>query len=166
MRSHYLMAVVAAVALVAACGESPLARSLAPSSSPLRHVGYKGPDEPYGFVTNDAECHVGKRGARWDPSEWYDVKVYDAHLVLTPSGEIEMVCRGEIPKGQPIPASAEWSRASSASFRTRSRRAMRKRSSRHQATSFLPVTTIRMGAEPSNRDSMTGGRERRPTTSV
>jgi hypothetical protein len=99
------------IAAIAACSESPSARSFAPGSSALKHVGYKGPEEPYGFVTNEAECHVGKRGDRWPQSEWYDVKDFDAHLVLTPSGEITMTCKGEIPAGQPIPTSAEVEKA-------------------------------------------------------
>jgi hypothetical protein len=106
---RYQLLVIAALA--SACTESPVARSLAPSSPILRHVGYKGPDEPYGFVTNDAECHIGKRGDRWPVSEWYDVKDFNAHLVLTPSGEITMTCEGDIPPGQPIPTSAEVEQA-------------------------------------------------------
>ena len=103
---RYLIQAVAFV-LVAACSESPMSRSLAPNGTLLRHVGYKGPDEPYGFVTNDAECHVGKRGNRWPQADWYDVKVFDAQLVLTPSGEINMTCKGQIPPEQPFPTSAE-----------------------------------------------------------
>ena len=103
---RYLIPAVAFV-LVAACSESPVSPSLAPNGTLLRHVGYKGPDEPYGFVTNNAECHVGKRGNRWPQSDWYDVKVFDAQLVLTPSGEINMTCEGQIPPDQPIPTSAE-----------------------------------------------------------
>jgi len=106
---RYQLLVIAAA--VVACSESPVSRSFAPDSSILRHVGYKGPDEPYGFVTNDAQCHVGKRGDRWPVSEWYDVKDFNAHLVLTPSGEIEMTCQGDIPAGQPIPTSAEVEQA-------------------------------------------------------
>ena len=108
-------AVLASVAAMAvACSDSPVQparHSLAPNSSIARHVGYKGPDVPFGFVTNDAECHVGKRGARWPQSEWCDVKDFDAHLVTTPSGNITMVCEGDIPAGQPIPASAEVEQA-------------------------------------------------------
>ena len=103
---RYPILAVAAV-LLTACSESPLSRSMAPNGAILKHVGYKGPDEPYGFVTNNAECHIGKRGNRWPQSEWYDVKDFDAHLVLTPSGEINMSCSGQIPPGQPIPTSAE-----------------------------------------------------------
>jgi hypothetical protein len=104
---RYSIAFVATVFTIAACGTSPSGRSLAPNTPISKHVGYKGPDEPYGFVTNNAECHVGKRGNRWPQSEWYDVKDFDAHLVLTPSGEIEMTCSGQIPPNQPIPTSAE-----------------------------------------------------------
>ena len=103
---RYLVLMITAGALTA-CSESPLPRLLAPSDAVLKHVGYKGPDEPYGFVTNNAECHVGKRGNRWPQSDWYDVKVFDAQLVLTPSGEINMTCKGQIPADQLLPASAE-----------------------------------------------------------
>lgn len=102
---HLILLVAAAV--LTACSESPVSRSLAPDGTLLKHVGYKGPDEPYGFVTNNAECHVGKRGNRWPQSDWYDVKVFDAQLVLTPSGEINMTCKGQIPSEQPLPSSAE-----------------------------------------------------------
>lgn len=107
---RYLILAVAAVLLLA-CSETPSSRSMAPDGAILKHVGYKGPDEPYGFVTNNAECHVGKKGNRWPQSEWYDVKVFDAQLVLTPSGEIEMTCKGEIPANQPVPTSAEVEQA-------------------------------------------------------
>jgi hypothetical protein len=110
MRPAHLLAITLAVV---ACSESPVqpgARRLAPESVRF-HVGYKGPDVPYGFVTNDAECHVGKRGLRWPQSEWYDVKDFDAQLVTTPSGHITMVCSGDIPDGQPIPSSAEVEQA-------------------------------------------------------
>lgn len=102
-------AVSAVAVVVAGCGQSPVqpfAGAFTPNSI-SRHVGYKGPDVPFGFVTNDAQCHVGKRGARWPVSEQYDVFTFDAHLVTTPSGEITMVCNGDIPADQPLPTSAE-----------------------------------------------------------
>lgn len=78
-----------------------------PAGAPALHVGYKGPDVPFGFVSNDAECHIGKRGDRWPQAEWYDVKTFDAQLVVTPSGVVTLVCNGRIPDGRPLPEQAE-----------------------------------------------------------
>ena len=101
--------IAAAVLFALAC--SSCSDALAPSSGPPRlHVGYTGSDTPLGFVTNDAECHVGKKGQRWPVSEQYDVKTFDAHLVVSESGRITLVCQGEIPPGQPVPDRAEVER--------------------------------------------------------
>ena len=93
---------------VLACSEGPTPTASRPAATQAQlHVGYKGPDVPFGFVTNDAECHVGKRGDRWPASESYDVKTFDAHLVVTPSGGVTLVCSGEIPSDKPVPSQAE-----------------------------------------------------------
>lgn len=91
----------------AACQRDSLLPTAAKAPSTSFHVGYKGPDEPLGFVTNDAECHVGKKGARWPVAEQYDVKTFDAHLGITPSGVVTLSCHGQVPEGQPLPTSAE-----------------------------------------------------------
>jgi len=101
-----LAAVLLATLTAAACQDGPLPTA-AKVSSPRYHVGYKGLDVPLGFVTNDAECHVGKKGDRWPVAEQYDVKTFDAHLGVTPSGVVTLVCHGEIPAGQPLPERAE-----------------------------------------------------------
>jgi hypothetical protein len=105
-----LAAVLLATLTAAACQDGPLPTA-ARAGSPRYHVGYKGVDEPLGFLTNDAECHVGKKGDRWPLAEQYDVKTFDAHLGITPSGVVTLVCHGEIPAGQPLPARAEVEKA-------------------------------------------------------
>jgi hypothetical protein len=87
-----------------ACHDGP--DPLAPAD-PSFHVGYRGPEAPLGFVTNDAECHIGKRGARWPAAEQYEVKTFDAQLVVTPEGGMTLVCRGDIPADRPWPSQAE-----------------------------------------------------------
>ena len=95
-------------ALIAACGDgSNSTGPLTPPSTERLHVGYKGPDVPLGYVTNSAECHIGKKGNRWPVAEQYEVKTFDAHLTVTPGGVMTLVCRGEIPENQPRPEQAE-----------------------------------------------------------
>jgi hypothetical protein len=94
----------ASMAVVGACAE-PRALT-APADEPSFHVGYKGADVPLGFVENNAECHIGKKGDRWPAGEQYEVKVYDAELVTTPSGVMVLVCSGDIPADQPRPTHA------------------------------------------------------------
>lgn len=110
MRATIPISVLALLAapFIAACndGSSPAGRITAPSSARL-HVGYKGPDVPLGFVTNNAECHIGKKGNRWPLSEQYEVKTFDAHLTVAPNGEMTLVCHGDIPQNQPRPDQAE-----------------------------------------------------------
>jgi hypothetical protein len=105
-----LAALLLASLTAAACQDGPLPTG-AGAVTPRFHVGYKGPDEPLGFVTNDAECHVGKKGDRWAPAEQYDVKTFDAHLGITPSGVVTLVCNGEVPAGRPLPTHAEVEKA-------------------------------------------------------
>ena len=105
-----LAAVLLATLTAAACQDGPLPTA-ARAGSPRYHVGYKGVDEPLGFLTNDAECHVGKKGDRWPLAEQDDVQTFDAHLGITPSGVVALVCHGEIPAGQPLPARAEVEKA-------------------------------------------------------
>jgi hypothetical protein len=103
------LALAAAIAGLAAlaCDDVAAPAANQVTATPDLHVGYKGPDVPLGFVSNDAECHIGKRGDRWPQAEWYDVKTYDAHLVVTPSGVVTLVCNGRIPADQPLPDHAE-----------------------------------------------------------
>lgn len=101
------IAVVAALAvvplaLVVSCGDRT-PTSLRPATEDSRfHVGYRGSDVPLGFVTNDAECHVGKKGARWPEAAEVQQGVLcflpgqretrDAQEVFTPSGQIVLTC--------------------------------------------------------------------------
>ena len=105
------IALTVATLLAVACAACSDTASPTGATPPGLHVGYKGPDEPLGFVTNDAECHVGKKGNRWPAAEQYDVKTYDAHLVVTESGNITLVCQGDIPANQPVPDHAEVEQA-------------------------------------------------------
>lgn len=109
MRSQQLItgAVVALIAMAAAGACSDAAVGPLEPEGPNLHVGYKGPDVPLGFVENNAECHIGKKGNRWPSSEQYEVKVYDSKLVTTPSGVMILVCQGDIPEEIPVPESAE-----------------------------------------------------------
>ena len=102
MRNHIvILATLVSAAAAAACTEPPTG-----PDQPGFHVGYKG-DVPLGFIENNAECHIGKKGSRWPVAEQYEVKVYDAQLVTTTSGVLVLVCSGDIPAGQPWPAQAE-----------------------------------------------------------
>jgi hypothetical protein len=90
-------------------GETPLA-----PLTPDFHVGFpRGVSAPLGFVSNDAECHIGKRGNRWPAAEQWEVIVHDAQLVVTPGGNITLICSGDmpptLPNGTPLapPAQAE-----------------------------------------------------------
>jgi hypothetical protein len=103
-----LPALFTATVIIAACGDrsKPVEPLVAPST-PRFHVGYKGPDVTLGYVTNAAECHVGKKGDRWPLAEQYDVKTFDAHLTVAPNGAMTLVCIGDIPSNQPTSSQAE-----------------------------------------------------------
>lgn len=83
-------------------------------SEPVFHVGFpRNETAPLGFVSNNTECHIGKRGNRWHPDEQWEVIVRDAQLVVTPGGNMTLVCSGDmpatLPNGTPLapPAQAE-----------------------------------------------------------
>jgi hypothetical protein len=98
---------VLTVAIAACSDRSDLIGGLVAPPAPRFHVGYKGPEVAFGYVTNAAECHVGKKGDRWPVAEQYDVKTFDAHLTVAPNGAMTLVCTGDIPSNQPNPAQAE-----------------------------------------------------------
>ena len=106
--SATLFSALIIASLLTACSEG--SNPAGPLGTPdvLRsHVGYKGADVPLGFVDNNAECHIGKKGNRWPVAEQYEVKTYDAELIVTPSGVMTLICHGEIPANQPLPQQAE-----------------------------------------------------------
>jgi hypothetical protein len=89
-----------AICLLAVACEGAPGPAISPAGPDL-HVGYTGPGVPLGFVSNDTECHVGKRGNRWPSSEQWEVKVYDAQLVVAPSGVVTLVCKAQMPPTKP-----------------------------------------------------------------
>ena len=110
--SFALAAVLVGLAFGVACSDhSSVTAPLPAPSSPRYHVGYKGPDVPFGYVTNDAECHIGKKGTRWPIAEQYEVKTFDARLTVTPNGGMTLVCTADIPDDQPRPTQAEVEQA-------------------------------------------------------
>lgn len=108
IRAPLTLVVPAAFLAAAACAERPAPVSPAEAvlAGPGFHVGYKGDAVGLGMVVNDAECHIGKRGLRWPPAEQWEVKVFDAHLVVSASGVISLFCEGVMPptkaNGEPL----------------------------------------------------------------
>jgi hypothetical protein len=101
-------AVLFVVTVAAACSERTNPADPLTAPAVVRsHVGYKGTDVPLGFVDNNTECHIGKKGNRWPLAEQYEVRTFDAELIVAPSGVMTLICHGEIPANQPRPQQAE-----------------------------------------------------------